>query len=609
VQSRVPSRSGYSSDPDGVLGTNKRMYSAHFDDLPTPQFPSFHMDQVEDLDESGGLLDGAMSRSDNAMLRHLSDVTPRMSSNDSGLSPLQEGSEDISPKTGESGGPFPSVKTVSPVEDGPPGSSKVGDNLRSMQAMRGAMDHIQQQQGGAPAKASPSRKSKSSRSHSSEKKNKGGNAGASALGNLPAVSKATGSRGGSAQASKNSRASTAPSRKSINSLATQSLSQGSAAKLGTKWNPPQSASGSKKSMASRTSNVPSASTVSSRPLSSSGSVILTDDDESGSEPPLTVSEDGLSTKDGTVSGFSNIETKSGHNTHLGGSGRPGGAGPPPPPPFRRSSSQHEPHQQHDHQSASQYSSNAPVHSITAKGSFGETDTIVSDPTLDAGFDPVPPSPMTKNQRDGSEATGSYEKKYSDNTEAPLSSDTPSHESPGVMVVDNIVAAALAYAEKTHGSDHGTLASSRPPKSKSFMSAKSSKSMKRGVSPNSDISSNYSSMHSYYTEHEIGGRKSINSRSNSRSTGNPTSRSRGHPSTPSTGNPRFAQSGGAPVDDLVAQALSQAVSRLHDGKPQAPKPQARTKSDHSSHFGSAKSMGSMYSEDTDFTNQDLGMFDC
>jgi len=575
------------SDPDGTF-TN-RTYSGHYDDFnddyqdirnsaffdtnvqqhsrtnepESPQrYTSFHMDQVEDLDDPQGAVGAVLP-------------TPRHPSNVSHLSPLLEASgEDVSPNTDESGLPTGS-------------SGQVGDNLRTMEAMRRVI-HQQQQQASSSKKSGTS--TKSSRSRSRENK------------------------GGGGQVSRQSGASATASRKTAQSVSTRSVHS----------------SHSKRSMGSRLSSAPSASTMSSM----AGSAILTDDESTGSNPPPTIS-DGMSTKE-SLSGFSALSNKSGGNQNNGND-----RGGPPPPPFRRSAGQQQQQQHSEYDAASQYSSKAPVQSVHTKGSLGETDTIVSDPTLDAGFDPVPPSPLSKNRKqqeyhESSGSTNSYDKKYSDETE--ISDENPSsHEGggSGIKVVDNIVAAALAYAEKTHGEsdNHGLQRAHRggsgsasgsmsisnnirpPTKSTSFpiggpgvaaqrpmqqqRKHKPSKSKHRASSHTDDASS---SIHSFYTESENGGGGG------------------GGDMTHSTGNPRFAQA--APVDDLVAKALSHALGQLDGKQPQqpqqrpaavqAPKTQKHRKSEQSSsHWSSAgKSVGSMYSEDTEFSNQDMAMgYDC
>lgn len=371
-----------------------------------------------------------------------------------------------------------------------------------------------------------------------------------------------------------------------------------------------------------------------------GSAILTEDGdaESASSPPPTIS-DGVSTKDG-LSEFSGLtENKDdlpqgGNNNNMGG---------PPPPPFRRSVPTHQ--QQPDlYDDASQYSNSAPVRSIhTNKGSNGDADTIVSDPTLDAGLESVGPSPREKSRsrsRSGSRggkknkrisekykessSTNSYDKKFSDETELQQTSsdDNPSSHSGGGgnKVVDNIVAAALAYAEKAHGESdsHGVPKPPAPMRSSSSSNNQQRPTMKGRDPSNAQFmyrasttgtgNDESSSIHSFYTESEAGG-------------GGKKGGAKSH----STGNPRYTGPGGAaPVDDLVAKALSHAQGQIQSNKTAASAQHRqvptmkmeRTKSEYSSAYWSrdaSKSVGSMYSDNdeaTEFSGQDGGMhFDC
>jgi hypothetical protein len=396
-----------------------------------------------------------------------------------------------------------------------------------------------------------------------------------------------------------------------------------------------------------------------------GSAILTEDGEaeSASNPPPTIS-DGVSTKDG-LSEFSGLTENKDDVVPQGGNAM-GGMGGPPPPPFRRSLPTQ---QQPEYDNISQYSNSAPLRSIhTNKGSNGDADTIVSDPTLDAGLESVAPSPKdiksnrsrsrsgsrgAKKKRSGnkkdqylkeSSSTNSYDKKYSDETEvqATSSDDNPSSHSGGGgnKVVDNIVAAALAYAEKAHGesdTSHGLMkmkgsgttsggGGSRTKPPAPMRSSSSSNNQNRPKMKGRDASmfrastatnDESSSIHSFYTESDAGGG------------GNAGGGGKSH----STGNPRYTGPGGAaPVDDLVAKALSHAQGQIQSNKMasasaahqpaqqhvrQVPTMKMeRTKSEYSSAYWSrdaGKSVGSMYSQDdegTEFSGQDGGMhFDC
>ena len=172
-------------------------------------------------------------------------------------------------------------------------------------------------------------------------------------------------------------------------------------------------------------------------------------DDSGSNPPPTISDDNSSEEDKS----DDINKKIIGSTEYRGP-------PPPPPPFQ-----------------SPRMNSPPMQSIrTSIDGQGETDTIVSEPTLDAGLEdsintpsPRPTRPehgmKNKNNNIGSQdhyqsssSTNSYEKKDSDDTNLltrvhSLSSDeilSSNEGQTGIKVVDDIVAAALAYAEMTHG---------------------------------------------------------------------------------------------------------------------------------------------------------------
>jgi hypothetical protein len=144
--------------------------------------------------------------------------------------------------------------------------------------------------------------------------------------------------------------------------------------------------------------------------------------------------------------------------------------PPPPPPFRRSPT--------DLNADSEPYYCVPVQSIHT--STGDTDSIISEPTLDAGLanDVPKPGPRStdstrrstdstykkklsddtndKNSDDTNDKNSDdtqYEKKLSDDTLVYNSSDDNAdslrpHAGRNKQVVDSIVAAALAYAEKS-----------------------------------------------------------------------------------------------------------------------------------------------------------------
>lgn len=178
-------------------------------------------------------------------------------------------------------------------------------------------------------------------------------------------------------------------------------------------------------------------TVSSRAMESSNST----PDDSGSSPPPTISDEMSSEEDMSE----DINKKIIGSTEYRGP-------PPPPPPFQSPRM------------------NPPMKSIrTSIDGQDETDTIVSEPTLDAGLEdsintpsprPTRPKPNSGSQdhHQSSSSTNSYEKKDSDDTNLltrihSLSCDeilSSNEGQTGIKVVDDIVAAALAYAETTHG---------------------------------------------------------------------------------------------------------------------------------------------------------------
>ena len=175
---------------------------------------------------------------------------------------------------------------------------------------------------------------------------------------------------------------------------------------------------------------------------------------------------------------------------------------PPPPPFRRSPT--------DLNADSEPYYCVPVQSIHT--SKGDTDSIISEPTLDAGLanDVPKPGPRStdstrrstdstykkklsddtndKNSDDTNDKNSDdtqYEKKLSDDTEVYNSSDDNAdslrpHAGRNKQVVDSIVAAALAYAEKSLsvcGSHDYTRASSSASVRLTLSGAETSRSFK------------------------------------------------------------------------------------------------------------------------------------
>jgi len=619
-----------------------------------PSITSFHMDQVEKLDEipsshSSSRVPGTQQQQQqmqpepapsaaqiaqlaNQLRAQGQDQPLRRQSTGTNLSPLQEGQEEISPTTGSDTGT--NSDGSASTENGPPtidGESadvhaqqtlqqqqqqqqrEVGANLRTMQAMRGVMNSMPVHQ------ADRSKKSGSGSSKMSS-------VGASTRSGSRSGSRKKGRRSGSSghssgrQASRHSRQSrqSTASRRTTSSYASMRSGSGESAILtdhseqgdsagqhGRRFN--QLSAHSKPSAKS----MRSASTFSSHV--STASAIMTDDEESGSNPPPTIS-DGISSN-GNLSGFYSSSSSSKR------SGSPkGNQGPPrglPPPPFRRAA----PDRQHDYGDAkSQHSGSVPVRSIqTRKGSL-DSDTIVSDPTLDAGLDQspkqnyssdsqrshkrkvAPPPPRQKTpdgpvQRHSSSTTDSYNKKYSDETDhkSSLSDENPSsQEGEGGEVVDNIVQAALAYAEKTHSASDplafanrgtGTTGTSlQPPlgQHKSISMPHQPSVQKKYL----QSSSSYSFFTESDTQDDEGEQQSLYETQSRDS---------------------------APVEDLVSQALNHAQGQL-DGKPPPnysnPLQQQHHRTSEYS-WVSGKSVGSMYSQDdTEISHQGEGVhYDC
>ncbi|EED96010.1 predicted protein [Thalassiosira pseudonana CCMP1335] len=263
-----------------------------------------------------------------------------------------------------------------------------------------------------------------------------------------------------------------------------------------------------------------------------------------------------------------------------GSNKSGNSGPPPPP-FPRSIHGND----GNHDDSTQFSEyNAPIASIET-GGCGGSDSVVSDPTIDANFDPpqasyLPqkqrsmPMPDKEYQKNSSSSTSSYEygKKWSDETEQTKYLRQSSDENPtseelspnNNKEVDEIVAAALAYAEKSHSEDGFSHHSSLRLKPTSVSSGKKYSATKQQQAAHNE------SIHSFYSDSQKGQPDGVRGGAES-----------------------------SPVDDLVAMALSQAnrTASFHQSK-------AKRSSMHDS-----KSVNSMYSEGTDYSNQGSQHFDC
>ncbi|KAL7552583.1 hypothetical protein ACHAWF_015819 [Thalassiosira exigua] len=596
-----------------------------------PSVTSYHMDQVEDLDEEPPT---RRTRSQ--------DIIPMPGGSGSGgLSPLKEGSgEEKSPSSESSRGG---------------GGRRPGDNLKAVQAAH-------------------------TRSRSRENN----------------LASGRGSGGGSGRPGSRKTASV-----STRTSGEQSRSHGKQGRFQYK---PQ---------ASRRSMAPSATSTMTSGAGDHSAVLTEDDDSDSSEsnPPPTISE-GQSTKD-DLSGFSALDTP-GSGKRRGGAPAPAAAHPPPPPPpppFSRRQEHQQQKQQHDDFDAeSQYTSSAPVRVVSGKGSHGETDTIVSDPTLDPWLAPVPemqaPESHRGNRSAGARSAGagsassgsSYQKRMSDETQPFRQSSSDEHnvsdpssqDAGGAGEVDNIVAAALAYAERAHGESdqHGISASvrgsgttpstmgasamGRPPAhggpARAAPPPRGSRGGSGGNLRDSTTTGNQSSsIHSFFSEgsgEDEGGKGAgagaaraggaragggVESLRESSTSSLPAKSVQGVSlrGSHSTGNPVYLTSSAkGPVDDLVALALSQAQGQLDARRPQMtpmetmkrsrsrekemmsggggdggdPRPgMERTTSEYSAQYwgganagvAGGKSVGSMYSADTEsVSQQDAGMnFDC
>lgn len=193
------------------------------------------------------------------------------------------------------------------------------------------------------------------------------------------------------------------------------------------------------------------------------SYIQTDSDSSSSDdsPPPTESDAGQSQKS-NLSGFSEgspATQSQSKSTRGDNNGRNNG---PPPPPFQPS------RQPQSSLSGSQftedYQNPRPVKSVFArKGMTAEDQSVVSDPTLDPCFHNIPvptqkkhSTRMRKNFSDpsfeksvASSEGSNYRRSSSDELPSSEEKLSGADNGSGSEQVDNIVAAALAFAEKTH----------------------------------------------------------------------------------------------------------------------------------------------------------------
>ena len=185
--------------------------------------------------------------------------------------------------------------------------------------------------------------------------------------------------------------------------------------------------------------------------------------------------------------------------------------------------------------------------------------------------------MPSKRRSESVSTNSSDKKYSDETDlnhSPGSGKSPvsSQEGEGSKIVDNIVAAALAYAEKAHDTDSHGL------KVRSSGTTNTSRGLSQLSKPDAALRASAvtqgSSIHSFISGVLSG-----------------------------EGEPDEA------VDDLVAKALSQAQGQIDNDKKQKQQQQQQQQQHQQPKLG--KSMRSMYSADVteDEGTEDGSEFDC
>ena len=374
----------------------------------------------------------------------------------------------------------------------------------------------------------------------------------------------------------------------------------------------------------RKNSIGSRRSASTRSNRQQGSAILTDEG-SGSNPPPTLDGDGEEDSPHPVYSPGNYHSR-GKDT-----GRDGRVGPPPPP-FRRPPTP---------DATSYYG--APMQSILTSQS--DTNSELSDPTLDAGL--AEPSPMTS-------ASASYEKKNSDETDVQQKSSDDDHSirieaGRSKKVVDSIVAAALAYAEKSQSAATGshertrggsiTTASSQRLTHYAGMAhsvagnqrhtrgtiptASSQRSVLRSQSMSpKDASagvSNRQSQQQQQQQHQKQKRDYVPTKSLGGDSGSSLhsfySREDSHRGGRGDNNrhPLHSRvSSSMPVDDIVAKVLSHTQDELHiSNRPTSLQQQRRQ----SSSFSKSMSIGSMYSEhsvqDTG-TNEEYtvgGQYDC
>lgn len=189
-----------------------------------------------------------------------------------------------------------------------------------------------------------------------------------------------------------------------------------------------------------------------------------DNDSGEDSPPPTISDSGKSQRS-NLSGFSQGSPATQSRSKSTRSGSNNG---PPPPPFQRSEVDVNPQYYSDREDHRR-----PVNSVFTRSGLSSEDSVVSDPTLDAALHNLPvPVPtrrksvsagIPRNRSDpsfdkdksvtsspGSDGPDKTYRRSSSDELPPSEENVPNGSSgSGDEQVDNIVAAALAYAEKTH----------------------------------------------------------------------------------------------------------------------------------------------------------------
>ncbi len=328
-----------------------------------------------------------------------------------------------------------------------------------------------------------------------------------------------------------------------------------------------------------------------------------DNDSSEDSPPPTISDSGKSQRS-NLSGFSQESPATQSRSNSTRSGNHKG---PPPPPFQRSEADMNPQYFKDREDK------RPVNSVFTRSGLSSEESVVSDPTLDADFHNLPAPVPTRRKRVSAKiprnrSDPSFDKSVTSspgsssekNRRKPLrrssSDELPSSEEhddkSGDEQVDNIVAAALAYAEKTHSmSSYDPRSGSAAPQSRKAKKRTPDSSSKRRRKSDPELRASgtssaldsgvvsAASLHSFYS----GDAPSEGKESNASPESQPTQPS---------------------VQDMVSAALAYAEETRQQQKQRSEKSQA------SSGKHAAKSVGSMFSDSDAYSEGDeRSEFDC